>query len=138
MAAVDGDGFGIFTGPDPVGNKVISVGDSLFGSIVRNLGFFRDGLNNQGQIAFFASFADGTQGIYRADPITTQLVTIDIKPGGFPNSINPKSQGAIPVAILTSFCRETAVFLASTTATDFPSLQSNDLRVKEFIDVGNF
>jgi hypothetical protein len=29
-------------------------------------------------------------------------VTIDIKPGSFPNSINPKSQGKIPVAILTT------------------------------------
>lgn len=29
-------------------------------------------------------------------------VTIDIKPGGFPNSINPNNQGKIPVAILTT------------------------------------
>jgi hypothetical protein len=29
-------------------------------------------------------------------------VTIDIKPGSFPNSINPKSKGKIPVAILSS------------------------------------
>lgn len=29
-------------------------------------------------------------------------VTIDIKPGSFPNSINPKSNGRIPVAILTT------------------------------------
>jgi hypothetical protein len=29
-------------------------------------------------------------------------VDIDIKPGEFPNSINPKSQGVIPVAILTT------------------------------------
>jgi hypothetical protein len=29
-------------------------------------------------------------------------VTIDIKPGSSPNSINPKSQGVIPVAILTT------------------------------------
>jgi hypothetical protein len=36
-------------------------------------------------------------------------VDIDIKPGGFPNSINPKSEGVIPVAILT-----TATFDATT------------------------
>jgi hypothetical protein len=30
------------------------------------------------------------------------VVTIDIKPGGFPNSINPTSSGKIPVAILTT------------------------------------
>ncbi len=29
-------------------------------------------------------------------------VTIDIKPGSFPNSVNPGSGGAIPVAILTT------------------------------------
>ncbi|HEV8608841.1 MAG TPA: hypothetical protein VGS98_02060 [Thermoanaerobaculia bacterium] len=29
-------------------------------------------------------------------------VAIDIKPGGFPNSINPRSHGRIPVAILTT------------------------------------
>ncbi len=29
-------------------------------------------------------------------------VTIDIKPGSFPNSINPRSKGVIPVAILTT------------------------------------
>ena len=31
-----------------------------------------------------------------------QEVAIDIKPGSFPNSINPKSRGRIPVAILTT------------------------------------
>jgi len=36
-------------------------------------------------------------------------VAIDIKPGGFPNSINPRSNGVIPVAILT-----TATFDATT------------------------
>jgi len=31
-----------------------------------------------------------------------QMVAIDIKPGSYPNSINPKSKGKIPVAILTT------------------------------------
>jgi hypothetical protein len=35
---------------------------------VTNLGFFREGLNDAGQVAFYASLADGTQGIFRADP----------------------------------------------------------------------
>jgi hypothetical protein len=30
------------------------------------------------------------------------VVTIDIKPGSFPNSINPRSRGRIPVAVLSS------------------------------------
>jgi hypothetical protein len=29
-------------------------------------------------------------------------VPIDIKPAGFPNSINPRSKGVIPVAVLTT------------------------------------
>jgi hypothetical protein len=33
---------------------------------------------------------------------TTLPVAIDIKPGSFPNSINPRSKGVIPVAILTT------------------------------------
>ncbi|MBI4200436.1 MAG: hypothetical protein HY535_08205 [Chloroflexi bacterium] len=34
--------------------------------------------------------------------VTEITVTIDIKPGSFPNSINPRSKGRIPVAILTT------------------------------------
>ncbi len=45
--------------------------------------------------------------IFDDDP--SPEVEIDIKPGSFPNSINPKSKGVIPVAILT-----TAEFDAST------------------------
>ena len=36
------------------------------------------------------------------DPIAPVLVSIDIKPGSYPNSINPKSKGKIPVAILST------------------------------------
>ena len=47
---------------------------------------------------------------YQGSGLSSELqVTIDIKPGGFPNSINPKSRGVTPVAILT-----TATFNATT------------------------
>lgn len=69
LAGLDAGGLGIFTGSDPLKDKVIFSGDSLFGSTVQSLGFFREGLNNSGQLAFFASLADGTSGIYRADPL---------------------------------------------------------------------
>lgn len=63
------DDIGIFTGLDSVPNKVIAVGDTLDGfGKVTNLLFSRKGLNNQGQIAFFAKFEDKTIGIFRADP----------------------------------------------------------------------
>jgi outer membrane protein assembly factor BamB len=45
----------------------------------------------------------------KAEIAMTIPVTIDIKPGSFPNSINPRNNGVIPVAILT-----TATFDAAT------------------------
>jgi hypothetical protein len=59
---------GIFSGPDSVNDKVISTGDTLFGSNVVSIQFNRYGLNDEGQIAFNALLADGTQGIYLAIP----------------------------------------------------------------------
>jgi hypothetical protein len=43
-------------------------------------------------------------------PETTLNVAIDIKPGGFPNSINLKSKGNVPVAILSSPTFDAATF----------------------------
>lgn len=62
-------GSAIFDGPDPTTDKVIGVGDMLLGSAITSIGFSqRNGLNNQGQIAFAAEFEDGSVGIFRADP----------------------------------------------------------------------
>lgn len=61
---------GIFTGPDPVRDKVIASGDSLFGSTVTTVGFFQEGLNDAGQVTFVAQFANGSQAIIRANPDT--------------------------------------------------------------------
>ncbi|MBD1836832.1 PEP-CTERM sorting domain-containing protein [Coleofasciculus sp. FACHB-64] len=68
FAELDVGGTGIFTGADPLKDKVISTGDTLFGSTVTSLSFSREGLNNAGQVAFLASLADGTTGIFRAEP----------------------------------------------------------------------
>lgn len=43
-------------------------GDALDGSTLIALNFFEEGFNDSGQVVFHASFADGRQGIYRADP----------------------------------------------------------------------
>ncbi|MER3590128.1 MAG: exosortase, partial [Mastigocladus sp. ERB_26_1] len=61
-------GLGIYTGPDPVADKVIAAGDPLSGSTVTNIYFSNKGLNNNNQIVFYAILADGTGGIFRADP----------------------------------------------------------------------
>jgi hypothetical protein len=46
---------------------VIATGDSLFGSTVTRLAFFRQGLNDADQVAFWAYLADGHNYIVRAD-----------------------------------------------------------------------
>ena len=70
LANLNAGGTGIFTGLDPVLDKVIATGDVLFGSTVTSLSFSKTGLNNSGQIAFFATLADGTEGIFRANPVS--------------------------------------------------------------------
>lgn len=62
---------GIYTGPDPERDKVLVTGDSLFGTEVTDLGFIHGlGLNDLGQIAFYARLRDGTEGIFLASPYT--------------------------------------------------------------------
>jgi hypothetical protein len=61
---------GIFTGGDPVADRVVAVGDSLDGSTVSGFDTlsFVSSLNNAGQIAFLVFLSDGRTGVYRADP----------------------------------------------------------------------
>jgi hypothetical protein len=60
---------GIFTGSDPVNDKVIATGDTLVGATVTELHMFRQALNKAGEIAFLALTADGNSYIVRADPM---------------------------------------------------------------------
>ncbi len=60
---------GIFTGPDPVADKVIQAGDLLDGFAVETLSFSRNGLNNRGEIAFVAYLSDWTTGVWVATPV---------------------------------------------------------------------
>jgi hypothetical protein len=48
--------------------RVIGAGDYLFGKEVHEVRAAYNALNNNDQIAFYAVFADGSFGIYRADP----------------------------------------------------------------------
>lgn len=70
-------------------------------------GFYLNGGIDEVEIFGRALSAEEIQAIYNAGsagkiktPVTQ--VQIDIKPGSFPNSINPGSRGKIPVAILTT------------------------------------
>jgi hypothetical protein len=82
VAFVGTSGFpnhGIFTGDDPAADKVIHTGDSLFGSIVDSLGFYR-GLNDMGDIAFSYTLKNGVTGIAVArvipEPAALKLLLI--------------------------------------------------------------
>ncbi len=61
-AILDDTRRGIFTGPDPVADKVILVGDTLFGETVTSLQFY-DGLNDNGDIAFLYGLDNGVDGV---------------------------------------------------------------------------
>ena len=59
------------------------------------------GINERGQIVGFNTTAAGDWHAVLWDPIPASIpVSIDLTPGGLPNSINSKSQGSSPVAIL--------------------------------------
>ncbi|MGG6265200.1 DUF7453 family protein [Leptolyngbya sp. AN03gr2] len=72
QATLDNGKEGIFVGSDPVLDKVIAVGDQLGSSTVSRLLFGgREAFNGAGQLAFGAVLADGTEGIFRAQPFLT-------------------------------------------------------------------
>ena len=71
FAELDTGGAGIFTGPDPLADEVISIGDTLFGSTVTDIFIQSDSLNDTGQLAFLYGLTDGRRGIARADPQVT-------------------------------------------------------------------
>ena len=57
---------GIFNGPDPVANKIIQTGDSLFGSTVSSLQL--GGINAFDEVVFRAVLADGRDFIVIGTP----------------------------------------------------------------------
>ena len=75
LAGLDNGAFGIFTGPDPVADKVIQLGETLFGSTATSFTLVPVGenygntdINDAGQVAFHYQLANGRQGIAVATP----------------------------------------------------------------------
>jgi hypothetical protein len=69
-ATLQAGGAGIFTGDGRVTDQVITTGDPLLSSTVVALRFLGvKALNDNGQVTFLALLADGTEGIFRADPL---------------------------------------------------------------------
>lgn len=62
FARLDSDERGIFVGGDPLADKLIVIGDSLFGSTVTRIDF-NHGLNDSGDVAFGYVLANGQQGV---------------------------------------------------------------------------
>lgn len=62
-----GGGIGIYTGPNPVTDKVVGPGTVLAGKTVRDA--FLGGINDIGQVSFGVIFSDFTYGMFRADPL---------------------------------------------------------------------
>jgi hypothetical protein len=74
LADLDSGGSGIFVGPDPINDRVISTGDALDGSTVQNITFCEEGLSDSGELAFVARLeADTPDGfrtaVFRATPV---------------------------------------------------------------------
>jgi hypothetical protein len=68
-ATLDDGGHGLFTGPDPVADKVIQTGDPLLGSTVASIQpLARTSMNDIGQIGFVAHLASGDTVVARANP----------------------------------------------------------------------
>jgi hypothetical protein len=61
-ASLDGEfASGVYTGPDPVADRVIAPGDTLDGATVTNTVVCSEGLNNAGQIVFVAELQQGEE-----------------------------------------------------------------------------
>jgi hypothetical protein len=79
FAFLDTGTYGLFVGADPMNDRVIALGDPLFGSTVTSLGGLRAALNDTGEVAFLYYLADGRSGIARAVPVPAEVA----EPGSF-------------------------------------------------------
>jgi hypothetical protein len=63
-----GGSLGLFGGPDPDGDRILALGDALFGSDVTDLAANPVSVNAHGHVAVRCALADGRRFILRADP----------------------------------------------------------------------
>jgi hypothetical protein len=64
-----GGTLGIYAGPDPVADRVLGLGDALFGSTVADFALNPVSVNDVGQLAIRVKLANDRQFILRADPV---------------------------------------------------------------------
>jgi hypothetical protein len=70
-ATLDNGTFGIYSGPNPVTDKIIEKGASLFGSTVTGLS--APSFNDNGQLAFQVTLANGNVALVRASPVVAPV-----------------------------------------------------------------
>ncbi len=83
-AGIGALGNGIFTGSDPVADRVVGTGDALFGFNVSTIFFTVGGLNNNGDIAFSYRLTNGGEGVAIARHIpepSSLLLTVTVAIG---------------------------------------------------------
>jgi hypothetical protein len=74
LATLDDGTTGIFVGPDPVEDRVVTTGDTLDGAEVTGLTFCEEGLSDSGELAFVATLEDPStpegfrMAVFRATP----------------------------------------------------------------------
>jgi hypothetical protein len=64
-----GGRLGVYAGADPIADRVISLGDPLFGSTVTGFALNPVSVNEAAQLAIRVSLADDRQAIVRVDPV---------------------------------------------------------------------
>jgi hypothetical protein len=67
-ATPPGGAMSIYAGPDPVADRVLSIGDPMLGSRIAAFVLNPVSINERGQLAIRVELADGRQAIARADP----------------------------------------------------------------------
>jgi hypothetical protein len=75
-ATLDDGTEGLFSGPDPVADKIILRGENLFGYTMNNFVLGADGINDKGQIAFQALVQGGPPLIVRASILVPEPSTL--------------------------------------------------------------
>jgi len=69
IATPRGGTLGLFAGPDPVADRILALGDPLFGSTVTEFASNPVSVNAAGQVAVRVRLTEGRQLILRADPV---------------------------------------------------------------------
>jgi hypothetical protein len=76
-AKKDLGGWGVYTGPSSIQDKVLAEGESILGhpTTVSSIDLYPTAMNDKGQIAMRVLFEDSTQKIIRADPFFLQNIS---------------------------------------------------------------